>query len=181
MFKKIFHKLPRNLKNIIFKLSYQFYNNIEDDFIFNPEIGKKYNLNIKDKKKIVSRLKKSISSIDSATDINIHYTLIKKILELNPRKRSSIVECGVYKGATSIALSIAAKATNRKLILYDSFEGLPNGERSIKKRFYPHLKITGSYEKGMYKGTLDEVKNNYYYLVSLMFVNSGKVFLIKVY
>ena len=40
MLKKIFHILPKNLKNIIFKLSNQFYNNIEDDFIFNSEIGK---------------------------------------------------------------------------------------------------------------------------------------------
>ena len=50
MLKKIFHILPKNLKNIIFKLSNQFYNNIEDDFIFNSEIGKKYNLNTEDKK-----------------------------------------------------------------------------------------------------------------------------------
>ena len=160
MLKKTFHLLPKNLKNIIYKLSNQFYNNLEDDFIFNPEIGKKYNLNTQDKKQIVERIKKSISKIDSATDINIHFVLLKKILELDPRKKSSIVECGVYKGATSVTLSIAAKITNRKLILYDSFKGLPNGEKSIPKRFYPHLKITGSYKKGMYKGTLDEVKNN---------------------
>ena len=79
MLKKTFHLLPKNLKNIIYKLSNQFYNNIEDDFIFNPEIGKKYNLNTQDKKQIVERIKKSISKIDSATDINIHFVLLKKI------------------------------------------------------------------------------------------------------
>jgi O-methyltransferase len=158
--KKFFYKLPNSLKNIILRLSYQFNNNIEDDFIFNPDIGKKYNLTIKDKKKLIKSLKYSITEIDSATDLNIHFVLLKKILELEPNNKASIVECGVYKGATSIVLSIAAKITGRQLILYDSFEGLPDGEKSIPQRNYLHLKVTGSYKKGMYAGTLEEVKNN---------------------
>ena len=44
--------------------------------------------------------------------------------------------------------------------MYDSFEGLPNGEKSIPMRYYPHLKVTGFYRKGMYKSTIDEVKKN---------------------
>ena len=160
MFKKLFYIFPNSIRNLILRLSFQFFNNIENDFIFNPKIGNKYDLTTHDKKNIVKRLKYAVSKIDSATDINIHYTLIKKILELSPKKKSYIVECGVYKGATSIALSIGAKITNRKLILYDSFEGLPNGEKWIPKRFYPHLKVSGSYKKGMYKGSIDEVKNN---------------------
>ena len=158
--KQIFYKLPHSIKNIISKLSAQFYSNIENDFIFNNEIGKNYKLTVKDKKNIIKRLKFSISKIDSATDINIHLILIKKILELDPSSKGYIVECGVFKGATSIPLSIGAKITGRKLILYDSFEGLPSGEKSIPRRYYPHLQVTGSYKKGMYKGSIDEVKKN---------------------
>lgn len=158
--KNIFYLLPYSFQKLISKLSYQLYNNIENDFIYNPKIGYKYNLSIRDKKNIVKRIKKSISKIDSATDINVHFTLIKKILELDIKKKATIVECGVYKGATSIALSIAAKITGRRLILYDSFQGLPDGEKSIPKRYYPYLKVTGSYKKGMYKGPIEEVKRN---------------------
>ena len=174
--KQIFYKLPYSLKNIISKLSAQFYSNIENDFIFNNEIGKNYKLSIKDKKNIIKRLKFSVSKIDSATDINIHLRLIKKILELDPKSKGYIVECGVFKGATSIPLSIGAKITGRKLILYDSFEGLPSGEKSIPRRYYPHLQVTGSYQKGMYKGSIDEVKRNL-----LMFGNLESCILRKGY
>lgn len=174
--KQIFYKLPTNIKNIIYKLSSQFHSNIENDFIFNKEVGSKYKLSINDKKNIVKRLKYSISKIDSATDFNIHLILIKKILELNPKGKGSIVECGVYKGATSIPLSIGAKITGRNLILYDSFEGLPSGEKSIPQRYYPHLQVTGSYKKGMYKGSLEDVKTNL-----LMFGNLDVTILRKGY
>ncbi len=52
--KQIFYKLPNSLKNIISKLSAQFYSNIENDFIFNNEIGKNYKLTVKDKKILLS-------------------------------------------------------------------------------------------------------------------------------
>ena len=59
--KQIFYKLPNSLKDIISKLSAQFHSNIENDFIFNKEIGKNYKLTIKDKKNIIKRLKFSVS------------------------------------------------------------------------------------------------------------------------
>ena len=158
--KKIYSNLPKSIKTKIDKLSFNFSHNIEEDFIFNTEIGKNYNLNTNEKKRIAQHLKHSISNIDSATDINIHFLLLKTVLALNPKRPSTIVECGVFKGATSVVLSIGAKITGRKLILYDSFEGLPDGEKNISHRYYPHLGVTGSYKKGMYKGALEEVKSN---------------------
>jgi len=158
--KKIYSNLPTSLKKKIDKLSFNFSHNVEEDFIFNSEVGKNYNLSTNDKKKIVQLIKHSISNIASATDINIHFLLLKSVLDLNPKRPSTIVECGVFKGATSVVLSIGAKITGRKLVLYDSFEGLPDGEKNISHRYYPHLAVTGSYKKGMYKGTLEEVKSN---------------------
>ena len=160
MLKKIYYRLPNFLKKNLNKLSFFFFNNIKDDFINNPQIGKQFGLKYLDKIKILNKLRDSISNIDSATDINIHIILLKHILSLKKNSDGFIVECGAYKGATSIVLSIAAKITGRKLIIYDSFKGLPNSEADIKKRYYPHLKVTGRYKKGMYKGTIEEVTNN---------------------
>ena len=160
LLKKIYSNFPDSIKKKIDKLSFNFSHNVEEDFIFNSEVGKNYNLSTNDKKKIVQLIKHSISNIASATDINIHFLLLKSVLDLNPKRPSTIVECGVFKGATSVVLSIGAKITGRKLVLYDSFEGLPDGEKNISHRNYPHLRVTGSYKKGMYKGTLEEVKSN---------------------
>ena len=79
--KKIYSNLPNSVKKKIDKLSFNFSHNVEEDFIFNSDVGKNYNLSTNDKKKIVQLLKYSISNIASATDINIHFLLDKlKIL-----------------------------------------------------------------------------------------------------
>ena len=57
--KNIFYLLPYSFQKLISKLSYQLYNNIENDFIYNPKIGYKYNLSIKDKKKLQLNIKTS--------------------------------------------------------------------------------------------------------------------------
>mgnify|MGYP007000455052 len=68
-----------------------------------------------------------------------------------------IVECGSFKGATTISLSIFSKIVGKKLIIYDSFEGLPKDIDQIQQRNYPYLKLTGKYKEGMYEGNLEEV------------------------
>ncbi|MGA2159121.1 MAG: TylF/MycF/NovP-related O-methyltransferase [Dehalococcoidia bacterium] len=48
------------------------------------------------------------------------------ILKLSPTVEGDIVECGAYNGGGTCKLSFIAKITNRKLIVCDSFEGLPD-------------------------------------------------------
>ena len=48
-----------------------------------------------------------------------------------------VVECGCYACASSAKLSIIAKLLRKKLVVFDSFEGLPEGgERAIHARAY---------------------------------------------
>ncbi|GAG44845.1 unnamed protein product, partial [marine sediment metagenome] len=56
------------------------------------------------------------------------------------------------KGGSAINLSLVCRITGRKLKVYDSFEGLPDGEKGDRT-------ATG-YKKGDYLGTLEEVKMN---------------------
>ena len=159
MLKKFYYNLPKFLQSYIDKSASKISNNLEEEFIYS-DIGKKYNLVEKDKIKIIDRIKKSLKKIESATSISVHLELAKKILALDNNEKGSIVECGCFKGASSVSLSIFAKITDRKLIIYDSFEGLPEDNDGIKGRDYPFLKLTEKYKKGMYAGTLEEVKNN---------------------
>jgi hypothetical protein len=56
-----------------------------------------------------------------------------------------------------VILSIGARATGRKLLIFDSFEGLPEPVevvRSVAKQ------TVIEYRKGMYAGRLDEVSGN---------------------
>ena len=159
MLKKIYYKLPVNLQDYINKAAARISNNTIDDFI-NSDVGLKYNLSSYDKQKIIQRIQITLSKINSATSLEVQIELGKRILQLDPNNKNYIVECGCFKGASSVVLSIFSKITDRKLIIYDSFQGLPADEDKISSRYYPHLKVTGKYDIGMYKGAKEEVITN---------------------
>ena len=159
--KRIYYFLPKKFQNYLNIMASNISNNTEEDFINNDVYGKLYNLKKKDREIIVRRIRYCLSKISSATNLNVQLHLIKKILELPVNNKNFIVECGAFKGASSVALSIAAKITNRKLIIYDTFEVLPDNESGRSNmREYPHLKIKGHYEGGMYCGSVEEVTKN---------------------
>ena len=162
MLKKVYYKLPSFLQNYLNKAAYKVSNNLIENFIYS-DIGKNFDLNVGDKKKIIKRIKTSLAKVESATNLETHLELGKKILSLNKNDKGFIVECGAFKGASSISLSIFSQIVDRKLIIYDSFEGLPEDNDQIEGRDYPHLKVTGVYKKGMYKGVLEEVQANLKY------------------
>ena len=159
MLKKIYYKLPVNLQDYVNKAAARISNNTIDDFI-NSDVGLKYNLSSYDKQKIIQRIQITLSKINSATSLEVQIELGKRILQLDPNNKNYIVECGCFKGASSVVLSIFSKITDRKLIIYDSFQGLPADEDKISFRYYPHLKVTGKYDIGMYKGAKEEVITN---------------------
>ena len=160
--KKIFYKLPFNLQSYVARLSSYVNNGVIDDFINFP-YGEEYGLSSNDRKGILKRLKASLASVDSATSLEAQITLLKQVLKIKKKiKNKFIVECGCYKGSSTIALSIGAKIIGAKLIVYDSFQGLPRSEKKLGKRLYPHLNLYGYYKAGMYTGSLKEVKKNIY-------------------
>jgi predicted O-methyltransferase YrrM len=160
MLKTLFYYFPYKLQFFIIKLAESFYSaNIIDEFINNKEYGEYFNIGKNEKKYVLKRLKLSLSKVASATSLEVQILLIMQILKIK-RKNIRVVECGCYKGASTIALSIVCKLIEAKLIVYDSFEGLPYSEKNLGLRNYPHLHLYGFYKKGMYKGALKEVKNN---------------------
>jgi O-methyltransferase len=159
MLKKLFYILPSIIQSFIVKLSSNFYNNIIEDFINNDEYGKFLNIGPEIKKDILKRLRVSLSKVESATSLEVQIILIMQILKIK-RKNICVVECGCFKGSSTIALSIICKIIDAKLIVYDSFKGLPSAEKYLGIRKYPHLQLYGYYKKGMYKGALEEVKKN---------------------
>ena len=73
-------------------------------------------------------------------------------------KKTLLLNVDVLRFPTC-SISIICKIIGKKLIIYDSFEGLPHVSKK-NKTFYPHLKFTEKYKKGMYRGSLEIVKKN---------------------
>lgn len=90
--------------------------------------------------------------IQSGTTYKAHLAMALKILETPPEILGDIVECGTWKGGSAANLSLVCKIVGRRLKIYDSFEGLPEGK--------PGDRAAKGYKKGEYLGTLGEVKRN---------------------
>jgi O-methyltransferase len=90
----------------------------------------------------------------SASSYKSHLVMAMKLLELPPDVEGSVVECGCYKGAMTVNLSLVCKIAGRKLKVYDSFEGLP--EPTSHDCWPPDV----AYVPGVFKGSLEEVKAN---------------------
>jgi O-methyltransferase len=90
--------------------------------------------------------------IPTGTSYKSHLAMGLKILETPPDVPGVIIECGTWKGGSAANLSLICKITGRKLKVYDSFEGLPEGKPDDREAKY--------YKSGDYRGTLDEVKSN---------------------
>jgi len=157
--KKIYYALPNKFRNYInFKLN-PILGNMEEKFI-NSNSGKKYGLNKYDRINIVYKITNILKNISSATNLNVHLALINSILEIpTSTKEGYLVEAGCYYGATSCSMSIAAKILNKKLIIYDSFSGLPDDDDK-KLKIFDHLKVKGFYKKGMYSASRKNVEEN---------------------
>lgn len=99
------------------------------------------------------RFYKNTQHITSGTTYKEHLAMALKIIESDLNGIiGDIVECGCWKGSSSSNLSIIANQLGKKLIIYDSFEGLPEMELNDRE--------AEKYNKGEYKGMLEEVKRN---------------------
>ena len=74
-----------------------------------------------------------------------------------PRDHSGVVlEAGCYKGGSTAKLSLCAALTGRRLVVFDSFEGIPENDE-VQQDFTNTKSV---FVKGQYAGSLEEVKRN---------------------
>jgi O-methyltransferase len=74
----------------------------------------------------------------------------------------AIVECGCYTGGSTAKLSIIAKIMNKNLLVFDSFEGLPEADQYNKRDCHTRRSskwFTG-WNEGRYAASLEQVKSN---------------------
>jgi len=90
--------------------------------------------------------------IPTGTSYKSHLAMSLKILETPPDVDGVVVECGSWKGGSAANLSLVCRLTNRKLMIFDSFEGLPESSESVDRQ--------GFYATGEFCGSLEDVKRN---------------------
>ena len=106
---------------------------------------------------LIWKLYKISLLIDSPHSQNEIITFMEAILGIPENHKGVIVEAGCYKGASTAKFSIAAKLAKRKMIVFDSFEGIPNHDEKHEKNIFGG---SASFPKGSYCGKYSEVKKN---------------------
>lgn len=130
---------------------------ITQDFVHGEE-GKAYGVTVSDKARLVECFQRNTREIKSGTNALVHTILAREILAIPPSVKGDVIECGVWKGASSASLSLVCSIVGRRLLVCDSFEGLPDD--GGKLHVAPHFGVYGYYKRGMFCGSLDEVREN---------------------
>lgn len=79
------------------------------------------------------------------------------VLNLPPSVPGVVVEAGCFKGASAAKLSHACAMRGRKLVLFDSFEGIPPNEEAHDQNIFGG---SAAFAAGDYAGSLETVQQN---------------------
>lgn len=130
---------------------------IVERFIHGPA-GDLYGVSPSDKARLVEAFQRNTRAVESGTGAVVHVVLAEALLSISPKTRGDVVECGVWKGASSASLSLVCEVVERKLWVCDSFEGLP--DEGMQRHTGLHTGVYGYYKPGMFSGSLEEVQAN---------------------
>jgi O-methyltransferase len=107
---------------------------------------------------LVRKISRNIHAIPAASTGLEHLYLADAILRIPRDIKGAVIELGCYRGSSTATLSLACKLAGRKLIVCDSFEGLPEPKEGEATTHSPWNESPGSYSKGEYAGTLEDVQ-----------------------
>ena len=95
-------------------------------FLFiNPRIHPAYGLGWRKRLGLAWRMWRTTRGVWTGTSPKAHLAMAVKLFEIPPEVEGVVVECGCFMGGSTANLSLACEITGRRLIVYDSFEGLP--------------------------------------------------------
>jgi O-methyltransferase len=154
---EIFKKALRKLPSILLALPYVF------AFVASPEIGAHYGVGPLRKLRLVVTFSLNKRRVETLSSIVEHLELASTLLRIPPTVEGAVVECGCYKGGSTINISLVCEIVGRRLIVCDSFQGLPEVREYDANHVSPsHASLghTEPYSEGALAAPLDLVKSN---------------------
>jgi len=129
-------------------------------YLLRHQVGGEYGIGLFTKLRLFRQILRAARSIESGTSWHEQVLLASEVLRIPRSSEGFVAECGCFKGSSTASLSLACALTGRKLIVFDSFEGLPEPDGLDRAHVLPHAGEVHTYEKGAFRGALDEVKSN---------------------
>ena len=127
---------------------------------FRGSTGRAYGVGLGTKLRLLVAMVRNNMVVPTASSWITHLLLATEILNVPPSVKGVIVECGCFKGGSTVNLSLVAAACGRELHVFDSFAGLPDPHPGDSGHL---LMVDGevqTYAAGAYAGSLQEVMTN---------------------
>ena len=129
-------------------------------FLISKSIGNEYGMGFGAKLKLLIRFRSNIKKVETLSDFREHMELATAILRIPRGVKGSVIECGCYMGGSTINLSLVCKLTGRKLVVFDSFAGLPEPQEYDRWHHAVHVQHTDIYYKGRFAASQGAVEKN---------------------
>jgi len=110
-------------------------------------------------KKLLSKFKTISENVDCPHNPSHILSFVVALLKLPQETKGCIVEAGCFKGGSTAKFSLVAKYLGRSLIVFDSFEGLPENTED-HDRTIDGNSIKGWFAGKEFQGGIEEVKRN---------------------
>jgi hypothetical protein len=129
-------------------------------FLISKEIGGEYGIGFRQKLNMLIRFRRNTHRIETLSDVREHMELAAAVLRVPKATVGSIVEAGCYVGGSTANLSIVCAMTGRKLLVFDSFQGLPEPKEYDRWHHAVHAGHTDVYFKGRFAAAQEIVQQN---------------------
>jgi len=125
-----------------------------------PKTGSAYEIGTRTKLLLIVRMARNNLAIPSGSTFVEHLVIATKVLNMPPQQTGSLVECGAYKGGSTANLSIIAELCGRELVVFDSFEGMPEPDERDRQHVLMASKQIHTYDGKAWEGSLEAVQTN---------------------
>ena len=117
--------------------------------------GRAYGVGPLGRLRLAWRIFVAATARDAATLPTEQLFLVNRVLSIPPGTKGDVAEFGCFKGRTSAILSLACAMTGRRLVIFDSFEGLPATDHASADAVN---ETSFQYQAGQYHGMMEEVR-----------------------
>jgi len=127
---------------------------------FHPNTGADYGVDTATKLVVVGRMVRNNLAIQTGSSFVEHLIVATKALTIPVDREGCLVECGAYKGGSTANLSIVADLCGRELVVFDSFEGMPDPDAEDREHVLIASEQIHTYDGSAWDAPLSEVKAN---------------------
>jgi hypothetical protein len=129
-------------------------------FVTTRSVGAEYGVGFSQKLVLFFRILRNTRRIETLSNYREHLALASAILSTPAAVGGCVVECGSYVGGSTANLSLVCALANRRLLVFDSFAGLP--EPAEYDRFHPavHVHHVDVYFAGRFAASQETVERN---------------------